>query len=231
MSHVLSHWDKVWDRNSDDSMAEPKDGNIGVWVDEQRAAIAKLSAKDLGFELVPGWFELFSQSLAGNRDAARLNRDVLPKCDVPRLASFIVLSVSTNVDDTLIEMMGKAGRELKSGLRAAARKLVPAERADGERILKNAAFDTRRQGLAEYCFGALIMRAYLHRKSGIEPSARELAALLKAGLAASNRVAFQGTIDHDLLHRNLKNFERRRPQLSELVKQRSAEIVEGTNPA
>ena len=211
---------------------ELKDGNIGAWVDAQEAAIAKLSAKDLGFELVRGWFELFSQSLAGNRDAERLNRDVLPKCNVPRLARFIVLAVSTNVDDALIGITAKRGREFKA-VRAAARKLGPAERADGERIVKNAgeAFDTRRQGSAEYCFGALVMRAYLCRKSGIEPSARELAALLKAGLAASNRAAFQGTIDHDLLHRNLKNFEARHPQLSELVKQQSVAIIEGTNPA
>jgi hypothetical protein len=205
-----------------------RDGNIGAWLDEQHEAIAKLSAKDVGFQLVPGWYESFSQSLASNRDAERLNRDILPKCRAELLAGYIVLMVSTNVDDALIRMTDKRGRQLKTRLLAPARKLASAERADGERILKNAnrAFDTRRQGLAEDCLAALTIRAYLHVKSGIEPTARELAALLEAGLAASNKAAFKEPIDHDLLRRNLKNFEKRWPQLAKDAKERAVAIIE-----
>jgi hypothetical protein len=203
-----------------------RDGNIGAWLDEELAAIAQLSAKDLGFELVPGWDELFSQSLAGNRDAERLKRDMLPKCNVPRLAGFIVLSVSTNIEDELVSMKEKQGQRLKARLRGAARKLPGESRA--REILDNAdhAFDTRREGLAEYCFSTLVVRAYLRAKSGIEPTARELAALLKAGLAASGRATFQSSVDYDLLRRNLKNFEKRWPQLSELAKERAVGLIE-----
>jgi len=205
-----------------------RDGNIGAWMDEEQAAIGKLSAKDIGFELVPGWEELFSQSLAGNRDAERLKRDMLPKCNVPRLAGFIVLTVSTNIEDELVSMKGKRGQRLKATLRGPARKLSAAEKPDAERILKDAgkAFDTRREGLAEHCFAVLIIRAYLHQKSGIEPNARELAALLKAGLAASGRAPFQTSIDHDLLRRNLKNFEKGWPELSQLAKEQAVELIE-----
>ena|ERR1700733_3008918 len=204
-----------------------RDGNIGAWMDEEQAAIAQLSAKDeLGFELVPGWEELFSQSLAGNRDAQRLNRDMLPKCNVPRLAAFIVLTVSTNIEDELVSMKRKQGQRLKARLRGAARKLPGEPRA--KEILDNAdhAFDTRREGLAEHCFAVVVIRAYLYRKSGIEPNARELAALLQAGLAASSRAPFQTSIDHDLLRRNLKNFEKRRPQISQMAKEQAVELIE-----
>jgi hypothetical protein len=207
-----------------------RDGNIGAWMDEELAAIAKLSAKDIGFELVSGWYETFSQNLAGNRDAQRLNRDMLPKCQAQMLAGFVVLAVSTSIEDDLVLMKKKGGQRLKARLRGAARKLPGEPRA--KEILDNAdrAFDTRREGLAEYCFSTLVVRAYVRAKSGIEPTARELAALLKAGLAASGRAAFQSSVDYDLLRRNLKNFEKRWPQLSELAKERAVGLIEVTHP-
>ncbi len=208
---------------------EPKDGNIGAWMDEELAAIGKLSAKDIGFEMAPGWYQVFMRSLADNRDAERLNRDVLPKCAMPLLAGFTLLTVSTNVEDELVSMKKKQGRRLKSRLRGPARKLAATEKPDAERILKNAdkAFDTRREGLADHCFAVLIIRAYLQAKSGIEPTARELACLLKAGLAASGRAAFQTAVDdYDLLRRNLKNFEKRQPQLAKDAKERAVAIIE-----
>jgi hypothetical protein len=203
-----------------------KDGNIGGWLDEQHDAIAKLSAKAIGFKVVPGWYETFSQSLAGNRDAERLNRDILPKCRAQLLAGFIVLTVSTNVEDRLVLMKKTRGQQLKSRLRAAARKVPGEPRA--KEVLGNAehAFDTRREGLAEHCLNTLIVRAYLHSKSGLEPTARELAALLSAGLAASAKAPFHKSIDHDLLRRNLKNFEKRRPTLARSARERSVDIIE-----
>jgi hypothetical protein len=86
-----------------------KDGNIGAWLDEQQASIEKLSAKDIGFQLVPGWLDAFLSNLQQNRDAQRLNRDILPKCPVPLLAQFIVLIVGTNIDDALIQMTNERG--------------------------------------------------------------------------------------------------------------------------
>ncbi len=201
------------------------EGNIGAWLDEQQAAIAQLSAKDIGFQMAPGWYEAFLRNLEENRDAGRLNRDILSKCRIPLLAGFIVLIVSTSVEDALIQTTKRRGRELKTGLRAAARNLAPAAKPAVRRILKRAdrAFDARRKGLAEYCQGTLVVRQYLHAKSGLAPTARELAALLKAGLAASGRALFHGTIDHDRLRRNLQYYERKHAPLSG---DRSIEIIE-----
>jgi hypothetical protein len=188
-----------------------KDGNIGAWLDEQQASIAKLSAKDIGFQLVPGWLDTFLSNLQQNRDAQRLNRDILTKCPVPLLAQFIVLIVGTNIEDALIRMTDERGRQLKTGLRAAARNLAPREKQPAKLFLEKAeqSFDTRRRGLAEYCFGFSIVRGYLRSKSGLEPTARELSALVTAGLVASGKAPFYRAIDHDLLRRNLKNYERR----------------------
>jgi len=188
-----------------------KDGNIGAWLDEQQATIAKLSAKDIGFQLAPGWLDAFESSLQQNRDAQRLNRDILTKCPVPVLAQFIVLIVGTNIEDALLQMTEERGRKLKTGVRAAARNLAPGGRQRAKAFLQKAerSFDTRRRGLAEYCFGFSIVRQYLRSKSGLEPTARELSALVTAGLAASGKAPFYRATDHDLLRRNLKNYEKR----------------------
>jgi hypothetical protein len=89
------------------------------------------------------------------------------------------------------------------------------------------AFDTRRRGLADYCFGVLIIREYLHFRRGLEPTPRELVALLKAGLAAAGRPEHLQAIDYDLLRRNLSNFEKRHPLLCGLATgESSAQIIE-----
>jgi hypothetical protein len=201
-----------------------RDGNIGAWADEELAAIGKLSAKDIGFVMAPGWHEVFLRSLAENRDAERLNRDVLPKCAMQLLAGFTTLTVSTRMEDELVSMKKKSGQRAKAILRGGGRKLPGEPRVKEMLDSADQAFDTRREGLAEHCFTVLIIRAYLHKKSGIEPTARELACLLKAGLVASGRV--QTSVDYDLLRRNLKNFEKRQARLSKLAKEQCVELIE-----
>ena len=213
-------------------MVEKTDGNIGFWLGDEQAVIAQLSAKDIGLSLTSGWYERFERSLHENPDARRLVDDLLPKCNTRSLAEFTALVASTGIQDALIGLTRKRGVGLKKIVRPAARKARRDEdvRKSAEGLLARAdrAFDTRREGLAEYCFGGLILRRYVQFRSGHAPTARELAALLKSGLAASGRPAYQRVIDHDLLRRNLRNYEKKHP-LTLATGERCAEIIEAVD--
>ncbi len=80
---------------------EHRDGNIGAWLDDQQAAIAKLSAGDIGVKFPPEWYRTFLRTLDEDPDARNL-RDFLPQCNVPALASFTVLIVSTSIEEALL---------------------------------------------------------------------------------------------------------------------------------
>jgi hypothetical protein len=209
------------------AMMRKDDGNLSPWLEELDASVRQLSAKDVGLKVVPRWHIRFERSLRENPNAERLVRDVLPKCEAARLARFVTLIVGTTVEDALIRLTRKRSEGLKKIIRSAARK-DRSVRTRAKEIVSKAdrAFDTRREGLTEYCFPTLIMRRYLQFRSGVEPTARELAALLKAGLAVSGRLQ---AIDHDLLRRNLKNYEKKHPH--ELATgERCAQIIELNTP-
>ena len=185
------------------------DGNLSPWLEAQQSSIAGLTT---GITIDRAAFKAFERSLRKNPAAARLVRDVLPRCPLSLLAGFVIVVVSAGVEDKLNDFSRKQGESLKKIIRAAARK-DKSVRKRASKIVSSAehAFDTRRKGLAEYCFGAVILKRYLKFRSGAEPTARELAALLKAGLAASGLpMSLQG-IDYDLLRRNLKNYEEKNP--------------------
>ena len=203
------------------------DGDISSWLEAQEASIRSLKA---GILVDAGSYKAFERSLKNNPDAARLVKEVLPRCPIPKLASFILVIVESGVENRLIELTRKRGEELKGVFRRAARK-DKSVREDAQRLLARAeqAFDTRRRGLADYCSGAVILKRYLGFRAGKEPSARELAALLKAGLAASGRPVHLQTVDYDLLRRNLRNYEKRNPHPL-ATGERCAQIVELTSP-
>jgi hypothetical protein len=210
---------------------------VDTWLAEQNARINELSAGSLGFsasKLRPDWFAAFLQSLLDNDDAVRLVRELLPKCRVPALAVFVVLGVSTPIEARLNADVDERGEKLKSRLRRSARK----ERKSGQKdlatyykLLVNAgrAFDTRRRGLAEYSEIALVLREYLHARSGLKPTSRELAAVLEAGLVASGRPKFYQKVDYDLLARNVRNFERRHEAHCAFVTKACLDLIEGTS--
>jgi len=181
----------------------PNDGNLSPWLEEQQATIKSLSA---GFTPGPGVCADFDQSLRQNPDAARLVQDVIPKCSAARLAGFVTLIVGSTVEQRLVELKSSRGKSLRKMIYPVARK-IRSPRAQEFVEQAGKAFDVRREGLADHCFGLLLVRRYLKFRTGIEPTARELAALLKAGLAASGRPAALQNVDHDLLRRNLKNYE------------------------
>jgi len=206
------------------------DGDLGPWLETLDTSVAAISAREVGFRPAPGCYERFERSLHENPDAARLVNNVLPKCDLPRLAGFVALVANSGVEDRLIELTDKRGEGLKKIARSAARKNKKVQRSARNLVTRaDRAFDTRRQGLVSYCFPILILRRYLSFRSGIEPTARELAALLKAGLAASGRPAHQQSIDYDLLRRNLKNYEKKHPHVL-ATGERCAQIIEVSQP-
>jgi hypothetical protein len=181
------------------------DGNLGPWLDGLDASVQDLS---VGAKFPPAWFEIFQRHLQENSDAHRLIHVMLPKCRVQLLAGFVMLVVS-GVDRELIPLSRERRQGFQKIMRAAARKDKSVGERANELVSKaESAFDTRREGLAEYCGGTLILRRYLHYKSGVKPTARELAALLSAGLAASGRLQ---PVDYDLLRKNLKNYETKHP--------------------
>jgi len=185
------------------------DGNLSPWLEAQEASIAGLTTGITVDRAAPKAFE---RSLHKNPVAVRLVREVLPRCPLPRLAGFVIVVVSAGVEDKLNAFSRKQVEGLRRIMRAAARK----DKSVGKRaneIMSSAehAFDTRRKGLADYCLGTVILKRYLKFRSGIEPTARELAALLKAGLAASGRPVSLQAIDYDLLRRNLRNYEKKNP--------------------
>lgn len=208
---------------------------LDSWLAEQNTAVAQLSASGLGFsasKLRPDWFASFLQSLLENGDATRLVRELLPKCRIPALAVFVVLGVSTPIESRLNADVDERGEKLKSRLRVSARKRKRSGQgnlADYYKLLVNAgqAFDTRRKGLAEYCEVALVIREYLLARSGLKPTARELAAVLEAGLTSSGKPKFWQKLDYDLLGRNLRNFAKRHEAHCAFVRKMSIDIIEG----
>jgi hypothetical protein len=208
------------------------DGNLDLWLRGLEDTVSRLSAKGSGFNLPRNWHIRYERSLRQNPDASRLIRDVLPKCAAARLARFVTLSVGSTLERDLVELKRQCGIQLKKIVALAARKdRSIRESSSAQEFNRRAglAFDTRREGLAEYCFTALIMRRYLQFRSGTRPSARELAALLKAGLAASGRPIHLQSVDYDLLRRNLKNYEKKNPH--ELATgEHCAQIIELTVP-
>ncbi len=201
------------------------DGNLSPWLEQVDASMRELSVKA---NLPSRWDVAFRRHLSENPDAGRLVRDILPKCNAGLAGGFVMLVVS-GVDCALIPWIREQGQELRKTIRAAARndKIVRTS-PEAQEFNRRAgrAFDTRRQGLAEYCFGALILRRYLHFRSGVEPTARELAALLSAGLAAGGRLQ---AVDHDLLRRNLRNYEKKHPHPL-ATGERCAQIIEVPRP-
>src|SRR5262249_53763870 len=136
----------------------------------------------------------------------------------------------STIEDELVEMKRKRAKKLKASARPAARKV--SKDGDGrkraEDFLRSGdrEFDAGRVGLAPRTFGMLIGRRYIEFRTGAKPTARELAALLRAGLVASGRPQ---EIDHDLLRRNLQNYERRHPHPL-ASGERCAQIIEVADP-
>jgi len=183
------------------------DGNISPWLEAQKAQIAGLR---VGFSLAPGWYGAFERSLMEDPDAHRLVSQSLPRCKAPLLAAFVTMLAGTDVENRLVDLKHKRGEALKRIIRSAALRNPHIRKdAQAKEFMARAsqAFDTRREGLADYCFACLIIQRYLEFRSGVKPTARELAALLKAGLSAAGRPA--RAIDYDLLRRNLRNYEKR----------------------
>jgi hypothetical protein len=198
-----------------------------MWLEAEEARIRELSAKSIGFQvsqLPKDWRVMFFRSLCENADAKRLNLRVLPKCNEEMLAGFVLLAVRPEVEVELLRVTKERGTRFKAWVRGEARKAVRCGAGSESKVLlgrellarADRAFDVRRRGLAEYTFAAFVIKEYLHFRSGLKPTARELAALFKAGLAAAGRPAFLQEIHYDLLRRNLKNFEKRRPLLCHL---------------
>jgi hypothetical protein len=199
------------------------DANLSPWLEELDSSVCGLSAK---LSLAPGWYGAFQRHLQENPDARRLVHAVLPKCRARHLAEFVMLVVS-GIERALIPLTREWGRGLRKIVDSAARKDRSIRNSiEAQKLVRAAgiAFDTRRESLAEYCYGALILRRYLHFRSGVEPTARELAALLSAGLAAGGRLQ---PVDHDLLRRNLKNYETKHPHPL-ATGERCAQIIELT---
>jgi hypothetical protein len=207
---------------------------LHTWYEEERASIDHFSTN---FPLPEGWLAAFQKSLDENRDAERLRRQFLPKCNVPALTQFVMLVLNADLEQALNGITQKRGERLKTKLRSEARGEQRRSSKSGalrgyQELLHRAerAFETSRQGLADYCFGVLVVREYLHFRSGLKPTPRELVALLKAGLAASGsrwRLYPGQTEDYDLLRRNLKNFEKRHPLRCKLAAgEHSARIIE-----
>jgi hypothetical protein len=217
---------KYYDKLSDIECGEHvrRDGNISPWIEDQDAAIGQLSARAVGFKLSPNWYDVFLRSLQENPDAGSLLKDFLPKCPIVPLAVFVTLIASAKTEETFNQLTRKRGQKLKAILRAGIRKGHDTQ----ERLSRaERAFDVRRKGLAEYCYGALVLREYLRFRCGVKPGAKHLAVLLKAGLAASGKQRFQQAIDYDLLRRNLRNFEKRFPALCQLATgPRCAQMIE-----
>ncbi len=188
------------------------DGNLGDWLDASQAAIR---ASVAGITPEDADVARFEHSLKENEDAERLLRDVLPKCDREALAVFTMVVVDQHTESRLQQMTRRRGAAFAAAIRGGARG-NPDVQTDATELLAKAdrAFNTKRRGLADYCFGALIIRRYFAYRSGIEVTARELAAILRAALAASGRPPFQQIIDYDLLRRNLKAFEAKHPYAS-----------------
>lgn len=129
------------------------DGNISPWLEEQQATISQLSAKDIGLKLSSDWYKIFQRDLAENPDAEIIIRDFLPKCPNVPLAAFIAFIAGTRCEETFNQLTRKRGQKFKATLRAGRRKGHDAQ----ERLLRaERAFDVRRKGLAEYCFGVLV---------------------------------------------------------------------------
>ncbi|SRR6266446_1428197 len=213
-------------------MAKQKasDGNLGPWLGELDASIRGLSAKDVGLRLVAGWYEVFKRNLKENPDAKRLLEELLPKCSAEFLSGFVMLVVAGGLEGALLQLTSNRGDEFRNIVDPAARKdRNVRESAEVQDLVRRAgrAFDVRRQGLADYCCGALIIRRYLQFRSGVDPTARELAALLKAGLAASGRPHYLQAIDYDLLRRNLRNYEKKHP-MEFATGARCAQMIEVT---
>jgi hypothetical protein len=206
------------------------DGDLSPWLEELDASVGQLSAKNSGLKLPPRWHIRYERSLRENRDASRLVRDVLPKCAAARLARFVMLTVGTTVERDLVELKRRRGEQLKKIIASAAKKdrsIQKSQEAQEFNRKAGRAFDTRREGLAEYCFPTLIMRRYLQFRSGVLPTARELATLLNAGLAALGRPVHLRGVDYDLLRRNLKNYEKKHPH-EFATGERCAQIIELT---
>ena len=203
------------------------------WLDNEFAFIETMRAQDVGFQpsrLNSRWLETFGLTLMTNPDAKRLVSDFLPrlaKRSVLLLAGFVVMLASgRELENALLGLTKQRGQRFKKLMRARGRTL-PERRKDAAEFLRRAerAFDVRRKGLAEYCPQLVIIRGYLRCRCGLEPTARELAALLKAGLAALGRERF---IDYDLLRRNIKNFEKRR---SAPIDEVCAKVIEDVSQA
>jgi hypothetical protein len=175
---------------------------------------------------------IFFSNLFENFDTKRLLSKILPKCDNYMLAGFVTLAVRPEVEIELLRLTKHRGMRFKAWVRSEGRRAVKADderRAlTGRELLRRAdrAFDIRRKSLAEYAAVAYIIREYLQFRSGLKPTARELAALFKAGLAATGRPVFQ-QVDYDLLRRNLRNFELRRSRVCQpLSGEDAAKIIE-----
>jgi len=212
------------------------DGIVRSWLAEQSATVDQLSAASLGFsasKLRPDWLAAFREALFDNRNAARLVREGLPKCQVRALAGFVVLAVSTQLERRLIGDSKRRGDKLKSMIRTSARNEKTSGRdvSSHERILANTdkAFDTRRKGLADYCEVAFVVREYFRQRCGLTATPRELAAVLEAGLVASGKPKFYQKVDHDLLARNLRNFEARKKNQAHcyVIHKQAVSIIEG----
>jgi hypothetical protein len=206
---------------------------IESWFENERRALGDVHARDIGFDvsqLPADWQGAFRRKLEADPDARRLV-EVLPGCNVPMLTGFIVLTVASGpqLEGALQQITRRRGRSLIRKLRERGRAASGPEKPELSKTLRRAerAFDTRRRGLIEYTYPLLVIRNYLRFRTGYAPTSRELSALLKAGLTAVGRPAFLQVIDYDLLHRNLRNFEKRHPDLSAAATgERCAQLIE-----
>jgi hypothetical protein len=167
----------------------------------------------------------FWEDLRGNPDARRLKEKILPRCDLTNLVPFAILSVHNGVEGQFVEAKKKRGKNLKSALRNRIRKTEAQLRSSKiidpfnqrESQLSNdkqvlarveAAFDTRRLGLASNWSLLLVLFEYLQFKSGVRVFPRDLGSLVRAAYAASGN---HRNLDPDLLIRNVRRYAKRHP--------------------
>jgi hypothetical protein len=92
-------------------------GDLIPWLVELQTQVRQASAKGLGLRLPPGGYEVFKRHLQEDKNAKRLLRDVLPRCQAELLAHFIALVAGHAVEDKLIQLTRKRGSRLKKILR------------------------------------------------------------------------------------------------------------------
>jgi hypothetical protein len=178
--------------------------------------------------LPANWLEVFQKNLSKNPEARRLRTKILPLCDVPKLARFTIFYVRDASDplcrgrkkrrSAFVKALNKRARVLERELSRAV-VIDPAQHREGEleRIkqqLANCAeaFNTKAMGVAADTSTLFVLNKYIETRSGLASRPQDLAALVKAGSAVLGRpLERQLVVDGDLLIRNLRNFERRRP--------------------